>query len=52
MSDFLDTRNSRMQRSLEEISQHKELPVQEVLRKIGIFGFEGFLVIQFKYGAR
>ena len=38
VSDFLDTRNSGMQRLLEEISQHKELPVQEVLRKMASLG--------------
>ena len=38
VSDFLDTRNSGMQRLLEEIFQHKELPVQEVLRKMASLG--------------
>ena len=38
VSDFLDTRNSGMQRLLEEISQHKGLPVQEVLRKMASLG--------------
>ena len=38
ISDFLDTRNSGMQRLLEEISQHKELPVQQVLRTMASLG--------------
>ena len=46
VSDFLDTRNSGMQRLPQRVTSTRGL------EENGIFGCQGFLVTQFKYGAR